>query len=119
MFKVPTDLFTQLETILLKEPHRLVLGDWHTYRDGEEGVTEEQILDPRCAHCLAGWLVALIPGAAKYERLRDDVDDYVNRILMQAGRPKIPKAIYYSDTESVLKLVRGRAAEEKAKRTDG
>jgi hypothetical protein len=120
VLKSPADIFTKLEEILTARPHLLVMDDYHTYRDGEEAFTEEQILDPSTAHCLAGWVVVLTPNAAKYERHEDiDIPEYANRMLMHGGHPKIPKSIYFSDNESVMKLVRGRAAEHKARITDG
>jgi hypothetical protein len=58
-------------------------------------------------------IVKLTPRAAQYERLRIDVDDYANDILKMNGRRPIPLAIHHSDVESMLKVIRMRAAEER------
>lgn len=119
MLKAPLDLFRKLEEILTSKPTLLNLNEYHSLPNGEEAFTEADILNPKTSHCLAGWIVTLTPNAAKYEQMQVDVVEYAQRILRQSGRPQIPTAFFFSDNESVMKLIRGRAAEERARRTDG
>ncbi len=110
----PDNLFQLIETAVTKRPELLVDSNWHeSLKKGQEVFTEDQILDKDTAHDLAGWIVKLTPRAAQYERLRVDVDDYANDILKMNGRRPIPLAIHHSDVESMLKVIRMRAAEER------
>lgn len=102
-----------IEKIITENPKLLKAGDWHTLANGREAFTEEQILEENTAHCLAGWLVALTPNAAKAERIRMDVDEFANEILVNSGRQPIPLAIYMEEEESMIKIIRRRASDER------
>jgi hypothetical protein len=97
LFKCPDDLFQQIEERVLRRPELLSMDEYHTLPDGSE----------------AGWIIALTPKAPEFERLRDNVDDFANEILVANGRLPIPFGIFYGDNASGLKLIRGRAAEER------
>lgn len=113
LLKAPSNLFQMIEKVITENPHLLKPSDWHTLPNGREAFTEEQILDEDTAHCLAGFVVALTPNAAKAERLRVDVDDFANEILINSGRKPIPLAIFHDeDPETALKIVKLRAAAE-------
>lgn len=113
LLKAPINLFQMIEKIITENPDLFKSSDWHTLPNGREAFTEEQILDEDTAHDLAGFIVALTPNAAKAERLRVDVDDFANEILTNSCRKPIPLAIYHDeDPETVLKIVRMRAAAE-------
>lgn len=114
LLKAPDNIFQMIEEIITKNPNLLKPGDWHTLPNGREAFTEEQILDEDTAHCLAGFIVALTPNAAKAERIRLDVDEFANEILVNSGRLPIPLAIYMEEEETLIKILKGRAAEERA-----
>jgi hypothetical protein len=112
----PDNLFQQLETIVTKKPELLRAGNYHQTQKGLEAFTEEQILDKSTSHCLAGWVIALTPNAPRFEHMRLDVDDFANEILRMNDRRPVPLAIYHSDEESMLKIIKMRAAEERVER---
>lgn len=114
MLKAPSDLFCRIEARLKENPELLTLDEYHLMPDGDEAFLEPDIMHYKTAHCLAGWIIAMTPNAARLERMRTDVDEYAQQILVASGRPRIPTAILFSDAESVLKIIRGRAAEERA-----
>lgn len=118
LFITPDDLFQQIEKIVTKNPDRLRAFNYHELPNGREAFTEDQILDPKTCHCLAGFIIALTPQAAKYSYMwtvgaNDQTLETVNRILVDNGRKPIPMAIFFSDEESMLKVIRMRAAEER------
>lgn len=113
LFKFPKDGFCQIEAKVLANPKLLKHDHYHTLPYGTEALTEEQILQPYTAHCLIGWVITVTPRAAAYERMRTDVVEFANEILTQSGRLPIPMGIVFSDEESMLKVIRGRAAEER------
>jgi hypothetical protein len=114
LFKCPPDLFQQIEARVLRHPELLDMGEYHLLPDGTEAMSPRDIVNHRTAHCLQGWIIALTPKAPDYERLRDDVDDFANDILKANGRLPIPFGIIYGERESALRVIRGRAAEERA-----
>ncbi len=89
------------------------MREYHTLPDGNEAFTVDQILHPDTRHCILGWVVALTPGAALHEQRMGDVEDYAQDLLVRAGKLPLPWGIVFSDEESALKVIRGRAAEEK------
>lgn len=113
LLKCPTNLFQMIEQIITEKPQLLQIGDWHTLPNGREAFTEEQILEEDTAHCLAGFVVALTANAAKAERLRIDVDEYANEILVNSGRMPIPLAIYKEDEETLRRIIKRRAQDER------
>jgi hypothetical protein len=113
LFKCPDDLFQQIEERVLRRPELLSMDEYHTLPDGSEAFSPRDIVNHRTAHCVAGWIIALTPKAPEFERLRDNVDDFANEILVANGRLPIPFGIFYGDNASGLKLIRGRAAEER------
>ncbi len=114
--KCPADLFRKIEATVLRDPSRLNLDDYHTL-NGREVVDPDHILSAHCQHCLIGFIVALTPGAARMESRRNehgcDPVDFANDILVESGRLPVPLAIPFSDYASVIKFIRGRAAEER------
>lgn len=80
---------------------------------GTEALTEQDIMLPYTAHCITGWVIAITPRAAAYERMREDVVEYANEILRASGRLPIPWGIIFSDEESMKIFIRGRSAEER------
>jgi hypothetical protein len=114
LLKFPKNGFQLIEDRILANPKMLNAGHYHTLPYGTEATTEEDIMKPYTAHCLFGWVVAVTPRAAAYERNREDVLEYANQILIDSGRLPIPMAIAFSDEESMRKVVRGRASEERA-----
>ncbi len=115
LLQAPANLFQMIETIILEKPELLSSFQWHEMANGREGFTEEQIMEPDCKHCLAGWIQVLTPNGPKYSSRRADIDEFANEILVASGRLPIPLAIYMEDEETLTKIVRGRAAEERAK----
>ncbi len=114
LFKFPKNGFTQIAERITQNPKLLKADDYHSLTYGTEALTEEEIMRPYTAHCLIGWVIAITPRAAAYERMREDVVEFANEILVQNGRLPIPLGIVFSDEESMRKIVLGRAAEEKA-----
>lgn len=113
LFKFPRDGFTQIAERITQNPKLLKTDDYHSLPHGTEAMTEEEIMRPYTAHCLIGWIIAITPRAAAYERMREDVVEFANEILVQSGRLPIPMGIVFSDEESMRKVVLGRAAEER------
>lgn len=113
LLTAPKNLFQIIEAIVTQRPELLKSHHWHEMASGREAFTEEQILDTDTAHCLAGWLVALTSRGAEFERIRQDVDVYANEILVNSGYPPIPMAIFHSDEESMLKIIKMRAKKER------
>lgn len=113
MLKAPDNIFIQIERLVLKRPERLDQREWHTLPNGNEAFTMEEILAPDTRHCLLGWIVALTPGAALHEQRRGDVEEFAQDLLVRAGKLPIPWGIIFADEASALKLIRGRAAEER------
>ena len=111
--KAPDTLFQQIEAIVTKRPNLLKADNWHELKSGREAFTDEQIHDPDTAHCLFGWVVALVPRAAEFEHCRQDVPEYVNQILTDNGRKPLPKMLAHSDEESMLKVIKMRADAER------
>jgi hypothetical protein len=109
----PKDLFCQIEEIVTNNPKLLKAHHWHEMANGKEANTPDQIMAEGTSHCLAGWIVRLTQNAPRFERLREDVDTYANEILTLNGREPIPMAIYKEDEETMLKIIRGRAARER------
>jgi hypothetical protein len=113
LLKTPPNLFQLIEKAHAENPNFLKPGDWHTLWNNREAFTEEQIMDPDTSHCLAGAIVYFTPNAAKAERLRVDVDEFANEILVNSGRKPIPLAIFHDeDPETALRVIRNRAAQE-------
>src|SRR5688572_21310457 len=114
----PHNLFQLIEMSVTARPELLKAFHWHELASGKEAFVEDQILDEDTAHCLAGWIVSLTPNAARFERIRQDVDTYANEILVNSGRKPIPVAIFNGEEEDMLKVIRMRArAEEKEGKT--
>lgn len=115
MFQPPDNLFCLIENAIKRRPERLNMDNWHTLPNGNEATTENQILHPDCQHDLAGWIVAFTPGAARIECERElDTDDLAAEILDEGLYAPIPFGILYGEYEDALKVIRGRAAEERA-----
>jgi len=111
----PKNLFQMIDAAITEKPELLSLGNWHELPNGREAYTDEQITAASTKHCLAGWIIALTPNAPRFERMRVDVDDYANEILVSSGRLPIPLSIYHDeDRETTIKIIRGRCAEERA-----
>lgn len=110
----PPNLFQMIEAAITEKPELLSAFNWHELPNGREAYTDEQITAPNTKHCLAGFIVAFTPNAAKFEKIREDVDVYANEILVASGRLPIPLAIYMDDEETMRKIIRGRCAEERA-----
>ena len=113
MLTPPKDIFCQIEAIVTADPSRLDMGHYHTMPDGSEAFAEVDILSPRTNHCLVGWVIALTPRAARFERGREEVVEFANEILRNGDRPALPWGIIMSDEASALKVIKGRAAEER------
>lgn len=109
----PKDLFQQIEEIVTTNPKLHKTYHWHEMANGKEANTPDQITADGTAHSLAGWIVRLTQNAPRFERLREDVDNYANEILQLNDREPIPLAIYMGDEETELKIIRGRAARER------
>lgn len=90
------------------------MDHYHSLNDGTEATSPEQILHPMCRHDLAGWIVFFTHGAARAEMGRVDVDDFAQSILQAGGYPPIPWGILFGEEEDALKVIRGRAAEERS-----
>lgn len=108
----PNNLFQLIESTVTQNPELLKAHNWHELPNAREALVDDQIMDSDTAHCLAGWVVYFTPNAAKAERLRHDVDVFANEILVNSGRKPIPLAIYHSDEESMLKIIKRRAVQE-------
>lgn len=116
LFITPDDLFIQIEAAITKHPERLKAFHFHELVNGAEAFTEEQILDKKTSHCLVGWIIAMTPRAAHFEMSQypnHTADDFANRILKMNGRKPIPMGIIHSDEESMLKVIKMRATEER------
>ena len=113
LFKFPKDGWQQIEKIVLENPKLLRHDHYHTLPHGTEALTEEEIMKPYTAHCLFGWVIAITPRAAAYERQRIEVIDYANEILVQNGQLPLPLSLAFYDEESMLKIIRGRAPFER------
>lgn len=109
----PKNLFQLIEAAITARPERLQLHHWHQLPNGNEALVQDQIMDEDTAHCLAGFIVAFTNRGAEFERLRHDVDIYANEILVSSGRKPIPLAIFNSDEESVIRIVKRRAEAER------
>lgn len=114
MIRCPDNLFCLIEAAVLRQPSLLKQGHWHTRKDGSEATLWNEILDKNTAHCLMGWIVAMTPGAARGERCRLDVDEYAQELLVASGRMPIPSVFRWEDEVNAMKIIRGRAAEERA-----
>ena len=111
----PHNLFQLIESAVTANPELLKVHEWHELPNGREAYTEEQIMDCDTAHDLAGWVVFFTPNAARFERIRLDVDDYANEILVNSGRKPIPLGIHHAgDVESALKIIQMRANQERS-----
>jgi hypothetical protein len=115
LLQTPDNLFQLIEAIVTQDPTLLSSFHWHELPNGREAFTEEQVMEPDTKHCLAGFIVALTPNGPKFGSRRQDVDVYANEILVASGRLPIPLAIYMEDEETLTKILKGRAAEERAK----
>lgn len=115
LIQAPPNLFQMIEAIITEKPELLSSHHWHELSNGREAFTEEQIMEPDTKHCLAGFVVVLTPNAPKFGSRRQDIDEYANEILVSSGRLPIPLAIYMEDEETLKKIAKGRAAEERSK----
>lgn len=113
LFKFPRDGWTQIEARITENPKLLNAGQYHALTYGTEALTEEEIMRPYTQHCLTGWVIAITPRAAAYERMREDVVEFANEILVSNGRLPIPWGIVFSEEDSMRIFVAGRAAEER------
>lgn len=113
MLKAPQDLFIQIEKRVLKRPELLNMREYHLQSNGNEAFTIDEILHADTQHCILGWVVALTPGAALQEERMGDVEEFAQNLLVRAGKLPLPWGIIFSDEASALKVIRGRAAEEK------
>lgn len=111
MFQPPPDLFTLIDRYIARKPYRLCVDHWHTLPDGSEANTPYQILHPECRHDVAGWVVALTPGAA-HSGL--DADVLANHILDKGLYNRIPWGILYGTLEDQEKLIKRRADFERS-----
>jgi hypothetical protein len=112
--RTPRDLFQQIEAAVLRNPSRLSMHHYHELAGVEVVEDPLKMLAPNCAHCLFGWIIAYTPGAVELEADGEDPMDLANAILISNSRLSIPRALAFSDEESALKIIRGRAAEERA-----
>lgn len=113
LLETPPNLFQQIEAAIIKNPKRLSTFHWHELPNGKEAYDPEDIRGRRTLHDLAGWIVALTPNGPRFERLREDVNEYANDILRSNGREPLPWGIHFADEESQWKVIRKRAAEER------
>lgn len=113
MLSPPDNLFCLIENAIKRKPERLCMDHWHTLPNGEEALTENQILHPHCKHDLAGWVVVMTHGAVHLEQYKS-VDDLANEILECVYMPRIPFGILFGEYEDAWKLIQGRAAEERS-----
>lgn len=111
--RAPTDLFQQIESRVLAQPHLLSMDNYHEL-DGKEAVLTADINDDECAHCLFGWIVRLTPYAVQLEANHEDPMEVAQAILVSSGRMPIPRALAFSDEATTLKVIRGRADEERS-----
>jgi hypothetical protein len=109
----PKDLFQKIEKAITDNPDLLRMHHFHELPNGAEALVRDQIDDPDTSHCLAGFIVYFTPRAVEFERLRHDVDEFANEILRGSGRKPIPNAIFNSDEESVIRIVKRRADAER------
>lgn len=115
MLSPPDNLFCLIENAIKRKPERLNMDNWHTLPNGEEALTENQILHPHCQHDLAGWIVVMTAGAVALElKYGKHCDDLANQILDANLMPKIPFGIAFGEREDAWKLIQGRAAEERS-----
>jgi hypothetical protein len=112
--RFPSDGFQAIEEKILSNPKVLCSYNFHELPTGHEAMTEKEINRPDTAHCLAGHIIMMTPGALKYDIHTEDVDDLANSILVASGRLPIPMCLFYEDVETLTKILRGRAAEERA-----
>jgi hypothetical protein len=110
---IPDNLFQQIEEIVTKNPKLFKTHHWHELANGKEANTPDQIMAEGTAHDIAGWIVRLTNSGPKFERLREDVDNYANEILVANGREPIPMAIFMENEETQLKIIKGRASRER------
>lgn len=114
VLKAPPDLFQQISARVKERPELLITTNWHELPNGREAFTVDQITDEDTRHCLAGFVVLLTPGAVKHERMRIDVDEYANEILISSGRLPLPISIYLDDDIRTLeRILGGRSSEER------
>mgnify|MGYP001580514334 CR=1 FL=1 len=114
LLQAPPNLFQMIEIIITEKPELLSMHNWHELANGREAFTEDQVMEPDCKHCLAGWIVVLTPNGPKFGSRRQDIDEYANEILVASGRLPIPLAIYMDDEETAIKIIKGRSAFERA-----
>lgn len=112
MLKPLPDMFCRIEKIVTANPHLLDPHNYHTRSDGEEALTPAEITSSKTSHDLMGFIVALTPGAVALNNI--EPGDLAQQILVAGGWSKIPRAIVYGEREDMLKLVKGRAAEERS-----
>lgn len=67
--KIPKDFFCQIEKIVLEDPSRLSQHHWHEV-NGREAIDPRDVESADCAHCLFGWIVAMVPGGPSVEFAR-------------------------------------------------
>lgn len=107
-------LFDKIEEQVLANPALLDMGHYHTLPDGSEAFTREDILLPTTAHCLLGWVEVTLMRETRSRRMAgEDVYEWVQDQLAKRGYYPIPWGIVFSDEASALRVIRGRAAEER------
>lgn len=115
--RFPKDGWQQIEKAVTANPKRLKPDHYHTLANGEEALTEDQILLPATAHCLFGWVVAITPNGPSYEGHHStfDVIGFANRILEWAGEKPLPTLLAYEEVDTYLKIIGMRAADERVR----
>lgn len=114
--QVPATLFRDIERLTGSNPARLSMHHWHEKPDGSEARLPVDIFGQECKHCLFGWVVFLVPGAVQWAwDTYPDMDpvELGNALLVSSGRYPIPPALAFADEVSAMKIIRGRAAEER------
>jgi hypothetical protein len=111
--RAPDDLFTKLERMLRAHPDRLNMDNYHSHSNGQEAVNRVAILNA-ASRCLIGWVLALTPDALEFGWNHDDPMELANDVLEEAGKPPLPWGIVMGTREDAMRLIKGRAAEEKA-----
>lgn len=115
--RFPRDGWQQIERAVTSNPKLLKADHYHTLANGEEALTEDQILLPATAHCLFGWVVAITPRGPEYEGHHStfDVVEFANTILQWAGEKPLPTLLAYEDEDTYLKIIGMRAADERVR----
>lgn len=115
--RFPKDGWQQIERAVTSNPKLLKPDHYHTLANGEEALTEDQILLPATAHCLFGWVVAITPHAPEYEGRHStfDVIEFANSILQWAGEKPLPTLLAYEEVDTYLKIIGMRAADERVR----